>query len=97
MTGALKSYLKTEFDKRNLKVNLRKCNETDLFYYVLLFKEGMDLPLYTAELFMKYARSILDLKNIRSRIRELKDGEINLDDFMSGKEMAEYLEEGVEK
>lgn len=45
---------------------------------------------------MKYARNILDVKNIKARIRELKDGEINLDDFMSGKDMAEYLEEGVE-
>ena len=66
-----------------------------MFYYVILFKEGMDLPLHIAELFMKYARNILDLKDIKSRIRELKSGEINLDDFISGEDMAEYLEEGV--
>lgn len=96
MTDILKSYLKKEFDKRNLNVNLRKCTEADLFYYILLFKEGIDLPIYMVEIFMKYARNILDVKNIKARIRELKDGEINLDDFMSGKDMAEYLEEGVE-
>lgn len=95
MTAELKSYLKKEFDRRDIKVNLKKCNETDLFYYVILFKEGMDLPLHIAELFMKYARNILDLKDIKSRIRELKSGEINLDDFISGEDMAEYLEEGV--
>lgn len=95
MTEKMKSFLQGEFRKRDLHVNLRNCTDTDLFYYVLLFKEGLDLPLNTVEMFMRYARNILDLKNIRSRISELKSGEIGLDDFMTGKEMAQYLEEGV--
>lgn len=95
MKDRLKDYLNTQFQKNGMKVSLRQCTETEIFYYLMLFKEGMDLPIELVKVWLDYARDVLDVSSIKQRISELENGEINLDDFSSGKEMAEYLKYGV--
>ncbi len=94
MKENVKDYLQKEFVKRDMKVNLRNCNESDLFYYLVYFKEGLALPDYMVSIFMKYAKEILDVNDVIKRIGELKTGDINFSDFLTCEEMAEYLENG---
>ena len=91
----VKKYLTEKFNEYGIKLSLKNISEDETLFYLILFKEGMEIPLHVLKQFLKYSKDILDVKDIKSRINELKAGEINLDDFASGVEMAEYLENGI--
>ncbi len=111
MKESVKEYLHNEFIRHSMTVNLRHCSDVDMFCYFVYFKEGISLPEHIAMLFLEYAREILNIKEMKSekaeitnrynelmyRIDDLKSGEVNLADFMNGKEMAEWLKKGVLK
>lgn len=95
MRAEVKDYLTRRLVENGIKISLRQCSDVEILSYLLLFKEGMELPDYIVSTFLNYARKVIDTKDITARINELKSGEINLDDFSNGKELAEYLENGV--
>ena len=95
MRAEVKRFLNQKFAENGIKICLRHCTEEEILSYLLLFKEGMELPDHIVSAFLNCARKVIDTKDITYRIHELKSGEINLDDFTSGAELAEYLENGV--
>lgn len=97
----IRSYLTSKFQEYGIPKIVSKCSQSELFYYTVFFKEGMDLGTM-AESLMNIARSVYEVdglkkshtKKILERIKELKTGDIGLDDFASAKELAYYLEDG---
>ena len=95
MKAEVKSYLARKFQEYDIKISLRNISEDETLFYLILFKEGMEIPMHVLRQFLKYSKDVIDVKDIKVRINELKAGEINIDDFSSGQEMAEYLENGI--
>lgn len=108
MKECIKEYLRTESKNYGMKIDFRHSSDVDLFCYFLYFKERMTFPDYIASIILEYAKGILDCsedkikrtneqEELMYRIKDLKSGEVGLDDFTDGKELAEWLIKGVLK
>lgn len=63
MKETLKKYLNTQFVKNDMKICIEHCTDAEIFYYVLLFKEGMDLSIEIVKTWFDYAKDILDVSD----------------------------------
>lgn len=59
MKQYVKDYLQNEFDKRELHIRTSDCTSSELFHYLLLFKEGFDIPMEVSDIFMDCAKSVI--------------------------------------
>lgn len=79
--------------KKHIKTNLRHLPDDELFRLYVFYKEGIDLD-HMAKTFYKYAKEIIDKKDIKERLKELRDGEISSMDYETDTDLADYLEHG---
>lgn len=94
MKQELRKYLKNSFFKLGTDFDFNTCSDGEILYWTIYFKEGLPLPMNMAMRIMDYAKAIVDANGIKTRVEELKTGDINFGDFLDNKEMAEYLENG---
>lgn len=59
MKQYIKDYLQNEFDKRELNIRTSDCSQSELFHFLLLFKEGFDIPMEVSDIFMDCAKSVI--------------------------------------
>lgn len=97
----IKEYLQIKFEEYGIEKKVWEFSDADLFYFAVLFKEGMDLGSLTKGVFV-IAKDIVEkdgfkaykFKNIMKKLNELETGEVNLADFKDGKELARYITKG---
>ena len=59
MKQDVKDYLQNEFDQRELNIRTSDCSQSELFHFLLLFKEGFDIPMEVSDIFMECARVVM--------------------------------------